>query len=99
MTNLTLTAETSSLFNLFATKPNKNFIWNSLQFTEYGIEGVVPLELLPPDARLKYQSKPNDRSKRAKKEEAKSYVQQGEENQVLLMPSRCLVCVCVYIYI
>lgn len=44
----------------------------------------MPLELLPPEVRAKYQAKPNERSKRAKKEEAKDAVQQGEENQVLL---------------
>lgn len=53
-----------------------------LQFTEYGIEGVVPLELLPPDVRSKYQAKPNDRSKRNKKEDAKNNTNQVEENQV-----------------
>lgn len=53
-----------------------------LQFTDHGIEGVVPLELLPPDVRAKYQAKPNERSKRARKEEAKGAVQQVEENQV-----------------
>lgn len=53
-----------------------------LQFTEYGIEGVVPLELLPPDVRSKYQAKPNDRSKRNKKEDAKNNAHQVEENQV-----------------
>ena len=55
-----------------------------MQFTEHGMEGVVPLELLPPDVRSKYQAKPNDRSKRAKKEETKSTIQ-PEENQVLVM--------------
>lgn len=54
----------------------------SLQFTDHGIEGVVPLELLPPDVRSKYQAKPNERSKRAKKEESKSITVQAEENQV-----------------
>lgn len=58
------------------------WIWLRLQFTEYGIEGVVPLELLPPDVRSKYQAKPSDRSKRAKKEETKSTANQAEENQV-----------------
>ncbi|RVW96941.1 THO complex subunit 1 [Vitis vinifera] len=54
------------------------------RFTEYGIEGVVPLELLPSDVRSKYQAKPSDRSKRAKKEETKGAAQQAEENQVFL---------------
>ncbi|KAK2989883.1 hypothetical protein RJ640_015215 [Escallonia rubra] len=52
------------------------------RFTEYGIEGVVPLELLPPDVRSKYQAKPSDRSKRAKKEETRSSANQAEENQI-----------------
>ncbi|KAK3025314.1 hypothetical protein RJ639_044445 [Escallonia herrerae] len=52
------------------------------KFTEYGIEGVVPLELLPPDVRSKYQAKPSDRSKRAKKEETRSSANQAEENQI-----------------
>lgn len=54
-----------------------------MQFTDHGIEGVVPLELLPPDVRSKYQAKPNDRSKRAKKEDAKGTSNLAEENQVL----------------
>lgn len=53
-----------------------------LQFTEYGVEGVVPLDLLPSEVRSKYQAKPADRSKRAKKEETKSSTNQAEENQV-----------------
>ncbi|KAL6327586.1 hypothetical protein AAG906_021877 [Vitis piasezkii] len=52
------------------------------RFTEYGIEGVVPMELLPSDVRSKYQAKPSDRSKRAKKEETKGAAQQAEENQI-----------------
>lgn len=51
------------------------------QFTEYGTEGVVPLELLPSDVRSKYQAKPSDRSKRAKKDETRGAAQ-AEENQV-----------------
>ena len=58
------------------------FIW--LQFTDHDIEGVVPLELLPPDVRSKYQAKPNDKSKRAKKDESKGAAAQAEENQVSL---------------
>lgn len=53
-----------------------------MQFTDHGIEGVVPLELLPPEVRSKYQAKTSDRSKRAKKEEAKGPANQAEENQV-----------------
>ncbi|CAK9133663.1 unnamed protein product [Ilex paraguariensis] len=74
-------------------KNNRVYCWKGLRFsarqdlegfsrfTEYGIEGVVPLELLPPDVRSKYQAKPSDRSKRAKKEETKNAAQQAEENQ------------------
>lgn len=51
------------------------------RFTEHGIEGVVPLELLAPEVRSKYQAKPNERSKRAKKEDTKG-TGQAEENQI-----------------
>ncbi|EPS68583.1 hypothetical protein M569_06184, partial [Genlisea aurea] len=63
-------------------KNNRVYCWKGLRFsarqdlegfsrfTEHGIEGVVPLELLPPDTRSKYQMKPGDRSKRAKRDEA-----------------------------
>lgn len=54
----------------------------SLQFTDHGIEGVVPLELLPPHVRSRYEGKANDRSKRAKKEDSKVAPSQAEENQV-----------------
>lgn len=75
-------------------KNNRVYCWKGLRFsarqdldgfsrfTDHGIEGVVPLELLPPEVRAKYQAKPNERSKRAKKEEAKDAAQQGEENQI-----------------
>jgi hypothetical protein len=56
-----------------------------LQFTDHGIEGVVPLELLPPDVRSKHQAKPNDRSKRAKKDEPKGASHQVEDNQVSVL--------------
>ncbi|CAL5381530.1 unnamed protein product [Camellia sinensis] len=74
-------------------KNNRVYCWKGLRFsarqdldgfsrfTEYGIEGVVPLELLPSDVRSKYQAKPTERSKRAKKEETKGAAHQGEENQ------------------
>ncbi|KAJ8755853.1 hypothetical protein K2173_024398 [Erythroxylum novogranatense] len=51
------------------------------RFTELGVEGVVPVELLPPDVRSKYQAKPNDRSKRARKEDSKSGAHQVEETR------------------
>ncbi|KAI4382941.1 hypothetical protein MLD38_008833 [Melastoma candidum] len=74
-------------------KNNRVYCWKGLRlsarqdlegfsrFTDHGIEGVVPLELLPADVRSKYQVKPNERSKRAKKDEVKSSYQQVEENQ------------------
>ncbi|KAM5551513.1 THO complex subunit 1 [Rosa sericea] len=75
-------------------KNNRVYCWKGLRFsarqdlegfskfTEYGIEGVVPLELLPPEERAKYTPKPNDRSKRAKKEDTKGAAHQVEENQM-----------------
>ncbi|XP_015581368.1 THO complex subunit 1 isoform X2 [Ricinus communis] len=75
-------------------KNNRVYCWKGLRFsarqdldgfsrfTDHGIEGVVPLELLPPDVRSKYQAKPNDRSKRAKKDDIKGGSNQTEENQI-----------------
>ncbi|KAI9079003.1 hypothetical protein K1719_039050 [Acacia pycnantha] len=75
-------------------KSNRVYCWKGLRFsarqdlegfsrfTDHGIEGVVPLELLPPDIRSKYQAKPNDRAKRAKKEETKGTLHHVEENQI-----------------
>ncbi|XP_071697560.1 THO complex subunit 1-like isoform X2 [Rutidosis leptorrhynchoides] len=75
-------------------KNNRVYCWKGLRFsarqdlegfsrfTEHGVEGVVPLELMPPDVRSKYQAKPSDKSKRAKKEETKTAGNQSEENQV-----------------
>ncbi|XP_057976319.1 THO complex subunit 1 [Malania oleifera] len=80
--------------NEYHHKSNRVYCWKGLRisarqdlegfsrFTDYGIEGVVPLELLPPDVRSKYQAKPSDRSKRAKKDEAKNANHQPEENQI-----------------
>ncbi|XP_021747503.1 THO complex subunit 1-like isoform X2 [Chenopodium quinoa] len=76
-------------------KNNKVYCWKGLRFsarqdledfsrfTEFGIEGVVPLELMPPEVRSKYQAKPNDKSKRVKKDETKGSVPPSEENQTL----------------
>ncbi|KAK9115624.1 hypothetical protein Sjap_014571 [Stephania japonica] len=77
-------------------KNNKVYCWKGLRFaarqdlegfsrfSEYGIEGVVPLELLPPEVRSKYQSKPSEKSKRARKEdESKEPAQQLEDNQIV----------------
>ncbi|KAJ4720415.1 THO complex subunit 1 [Melia azedarach] len=75
-------------------KNNRVYCWKGLRvsarqdldgfsrFTDHGIEGVVPLELLPPHVRSKYQAKANDRSKRAKKEDSKGAPSQAEENQI-----------------
>ncbi|XP_039060494.1 LOW QUALITY PROTEIN: THO complex subunit 1-like [Hibiscus syriacus] len=75
-------------------KNNRVYCWKGLRFsarqdlegfskfTEHGIEGVVPLELLPPEVRSKFQGKPSDRSKRARKEETKSASHQVEESQI-----------------
>ncbi|KAK9266296.1 hypothetical protein L1049_001818 [Liquidambar formosana] len=80
-------------------KSNRVYCWKGLRFsarqdldgfsrfTDHGIEGVVPLELLPPDVRSKYQTKPSDRSKRAKKEEIKGASHQVEENQIVVPAS------------
>ncbi|KAJ8421693.1 hypothetical protein Cgig2_008815 [Carnegiea gigantea] len=51
------------------------------QFTKFGIEGVVPLELLPPEVRSKYEAKPNEKSKRAKNDETKGSAPPSEDNQ------------------
>ncbi|XP_050232077.1 THO complex subunit 1 [Mercurialis annua] len=75
-------------------KNNRVYCWKGLRlsarqdldgfsrFTDHGIEGVVPLELLAPDVRSKYQAKSNDRSKRAKKEDGKGAPNLTEENQM-----------------
>ncbi|XP_044462105.1 THO complex subunit 1 [Mangifera indica] len=75
-------------------KNNRVYCWKGLRFsarqdlegfsrfTDHGIEGVVPLDLLPPHVRSKYQAKPNDRSKRAKKEDVKGASHQVEESQI-----------------
>ncbi|KAJ6414489.1 hypothetical protein OIU84_003482 [Salix udensis] len=80
-------------------KNNRVYCWKGLRvsarqdldgfsrFTDHGIEGVVPLELLPPDVRSKHQakhndSKSNDRSKRAKKDGPRSAAHQVKDNQI-----------------
>lgn len=74
-------------------KNSKVYCWKGLRFsarqdlegfsrfTEFGIEGVVPLELLPPEVRSKYQAKPNEKSKRTKKDETKGFAPPSEDNQ------------------
>ncbi|MCD7465530.1 suppressor of the transcriptional defect of hpr1 by overexpression [Datura stramonium] len=80
-------------------KNNRVYCWKGLRFsarqdlegfsrfTEHGIEGVVPLELLPTEVRARYQAKPSERTKRTKKEETKNSAQQAEENQIATPPS------------
>nr|GEU91038.1 THO complex subunit 1 isoform X1 [Tanacetum cinerariifolium] len=75
-------------------KNNRVYCWKGLRFsarqdlegfsrfTEFGVEGVVPVEIMPPDVRSKYQGKTSDKSKRAKKEETKTPTNQAEENQI-----------------
>ncbi|PIA64155.1 hypothetical protein AQUCO_00201442v1 [Aquilegia coerulea] len=77
-------------------KNNRVYCWKGLRyssrqdlegfsrFTDHGIEGLVPSELLPPEVRSKYHSKPvSERSKRAKKEEeSKESVSHAEDNQI-----------------
>lgn len=56
------------------------------QFTERGIEGVVPPELLPPEVRVKLHGKGTERSKQraAKKEEdSKAGNSQAEDIQTV----------------
>ncbi|XP_010557907.1 PREDICTED: THO complex subunit 1 isoform X2 [Tarenaya hassleriana] len=74
-------------------KNNRVYCWKGLRFTarqdlegfsrftDHGIEGVVPVELLPPEVRSKYQTKPSEKSKRAKKDETKGTSQPPEGNQ------------------
>lgn len=76
-------------------KNNRVYCWKGLRFsarqdlegfsrfTDHGIEGVVPPELLPPEICDKYHAKSNEKAKRAKKEDgAKGAVAQPEESQV-----------------
>lgn len=65
-----------------------------MQFTEYGIEAVVPPELLPPDVRSKFHARPNEKAKRARKEEeAKDATPNAEDNQVAQMITRWCTCI------
>ncbi|XP_072957589.1 THO complex subunit 1 isoform X2 [Typha angustifolia] len=75
-------------------KNNRVYCWKGLRFsarqdlegfsrfTDHGIEGVVPPELLPADVRSKFHVKPNEKTKRAKKEETKVANKLHEGNQV-----------------
>ncbi|XP_008797925.2 THO complex subunit 1 [Phoenix dactylifera] len=80
----------------FHHKNNRVYCWKGLRFsarqdlegfsrfTDHGIEGVVPPELLPPDVRSKFHAKPSEKTKRAKKEEVKVAAAQSEDNQVAM---------------
>ncbi|KAL8061850.1 hypothetical protein ABFX02_02G109900 [Erythranthe guttata] len=81
-------------------KNNRVYCWKGLRFsarqdlegfsrfTEHGIEGVVPLEILPAEVRSKkYQAKQADRSKRAKKDDSRGSLQQVEESQSVTPPA------------
>ncbi|CAM0871010.1 unnamed protein product [Alopecurus aequalis] len=64
-------------------KNNRVYCWKGLRFSarqdlegfsrfcDYGIEGVVPPELLPPDVRAKFNSKPGEKAKRPKREDTR----------------------------
>ncbi|KAH9323394.1 hypothetical protein KI387_018033, partial [Taxus chinensis] len=76
-------------------KSNRVYCWKGLRFsarqdlegfsryTEHGIEGVIPPELLSPEVRVKYHGKTTEKSKRGvkKEEETKGTFTQNEENQ------------------
>ncbi|KAL5217538.1 hypothetical protein ABZP36_018222 [Zizania latifolia] len=75
-------------------KNNRVYCWKGLRFSarqdlegfsrfcDYGIEGVVPPELLPSEVRAKFYAKPAEKAKRPKKEEAKGTSAQPKEQQV-----------------
>uniref|UniRef100_A0A0E0NNM3 THO complex subunit 1 n=1 Tax=Oryza rufipogon TaxID=4529 RepID=A0A0E0NNM3_ORYRU len=76
-------------------KNNRVYCWKGLRFSarqdlegfsrfcDYGIEGVVPQELLPPEVRSKFYSKPGDKAKRPKREDPKGTSAQPKEQQVV----------------
>ncbi|GAB4832144.1 suppressor of the transcriptional defect of hpr1 by overexpression [Ancistrocladus abbreviatus] len=86
--------ESSGIEPEYHHKNNKVYCWKGLRFsarqdlegfsrfTEYGIEGVVPLDLLPPEVKSKYQAKPSERAKRAKKDETRGAAHPTEDNQI-----------------
>ncbi|KAF0932849.1 hypothetical protein E2562_012173 [Oryza meyeriana var. granulata] len=75
-------------------KNNRVYCWKGLRFSarqdlegfsrfcDYGIEGVIPQELLPPEVRSKFYSKPGDKAKRPKREDTKGTSAQPKEQQV-----------------
>ncbi|RLN19046.1 THO complex subunit 1 [Panicum miliaceum] len=58
----------------------------SNRFSDYGIEGVVPSELLPPEVNAKFSSKPAEKVKRLKREDSKGASAQPKEPQVAATP-------------
>jgi len=52
------------------------------QFSDYGIEGVVPSELLPPEVNARFSSKPAEKVKRTRREDSKGMSAQPKEQQV-----------------
>ncbi|KAL6847600.1 hypothetical protein ACP4OV_022626 [Aristida adscensionis] len=62
--------------------------WNYLPeyFSDYGIEGVVPPELLPPEVNAKFTSKPAEKVKRPKREDTRGASAQAKEQQIAATP-------------
>ncbi|TVU48661.1 hypothetical protein EJB05_08303 [Eragrostis curvula] len=79
-------------------KSNRVYCWKGLRFSarqdlemfsrfsDYGIEGVVPSELLPPEVNAKFSSKPAEKAKRPKREDSKGASAQAKEQQVAATP-------------
>ncbi|TKV98680.1 hypothetical protein SEVIR_9G575400v4 [Setaria viridis] len=79
-------------------KSNRVYCWKGLRFSarqdldgfarfsDYGIEGVVPSELLPPEVNAKFSSKPAEKVKRVKREDSKGASAQPKEQQVAATP-------------
>ncbi|KAK3150240.1 hypothetical protein QOZ80_3AG0230680 [Eleusine coracana subsp. coracana] len=79
-------------------KSNRVYCWKGLRFSarqdlelfsrfsDYGIEGVVPSELLPPEVNAKFSSKPAEKAKRPKREDSKGASSQAKEQQVAATP-------------
>ncbi|KAK8970863.1 hypothetical protein KSP40_PGU008019 [Platanthera guangdongensis] len=77
-------------------KNNRVYCWKGLRFSarqdlegfskfsEHGIEGVVPPELLSPEVRSRFHSKSSEKNKRVKREEeSKNAAAQPEEGQLV----------------
>ncbi|GJN30047.1 hypothetical protein PR202_gb18321 [Eleusine coracana subsp. coracana] len=79
-------------------KSNRVYCWKGLRFSarqdlelfsrfsDYGIEGVVPSELLPPEVNAKFSSKPAEKAKRPKRDDSKGASSQAKEQQVAATP-------------